>query len=108
MSAQIKVATSPVEDLPRQIFPLRGRPLRVALVHDWLEVYAGAEKVLAQLLNIWPEADVLKALEILDRLGIAEQAPKRAEALAGAGLRSRPTNGPITTRVASNRMISMT
>jgi len=44
MSAQIKVATSPVEDLPRQIFPLRGHPLRVALVHDWLEVYAGAEK----------------------------------------------------------------
>lgn len=65
MSAQIKVATSPVEDLPRQIFPLRGRPLRVALVHDWLEVYAGAEKVLEQLLNIWPEADVYTLVDFL-------------------------------------------
>jgi len=65
MSAQIKVATSPVEDLPRQIFPLRGHPLRVALVHDWLEVYAGAEKVLEQLLNIWPEADVYTLVDFL-------------------------------------------
>ena len=35
------------------------------------------------MFNIWPRADILKALEILDRLGIAEQAPKRAEALSG-------------------------
>lgn len=65
MSAQIKVAPKPVEDLPRQIFPLRGRTLRVALVHDWLEVYAGAEKVLEQLLNIWPEADVYTLVDFL-------------------------------------------
>ena len=38
---------------------------------------------LASLCNIWPEQDILKALAILDRLGIAEQAPKRAEALSG-------------------------
>jgi phosphonate transport system ATP-binding protein len=35
------------------------------------------------LFNIWPRADILRALKILDRLGIAEQAPKRAEALSG-------------------------
>jgi phosphonate transport system ATP-binding protein len=39
--------------------------------------------VVPSLFNIWPEADILKALEILDRLGIAEQAAKRAEALSG-------------------------
>ena len=38
---------------------------------------------LQTLFNIWPRADILKALDILDRLGIAEQAPKRAEALSG-------------------------
>jgi phosphonate transport system ATP-binding protein len=38
---------------------------------------------LQTMFNIWPRADILKALEILDRLGIAEQAPKRAEALSG-------------------------
>ncbi|CUA92695.1 phosphonate ABC transporter ATP-binding protein [Pannonibacter indicus] len=35
------------------------------------------------LFSLWSRADILKALEILDRLGIAEQAPKRAEALSG-------------------------
>ena len=38
---------------------------------------------LAALFNIWPRADILRAFEILERLGIAEQAPKRAEALSG-------------------------
>ncbi|WP_189411037.1 phosphonate ABC transporter ATP-binding protein [Neogemmobacter tilapiae] len=35
------------------------------------------------LFNLWPRADILRALDILERLGIAEQAPKRAEALSG-------------------------
>jgi len=39
--------------------------------------------VLTTLFNFWPEADILKALAILDRLGIADQAAKRAEALSG-------------------------
>lgn len=38
---------------------------------------------LQTMFNLWPRTDILKALEILDRLGIAEQAPKRAEALSG-------------------------
>jgi len=38
---------------------------------------------LATMFNLWSEADIRRALEILDRLGIAEQAPKRAEALSG-------------------------
>lgn len=37
----------------------------------------------ATLFNLYPQADIHKAIEILDRLGIAEQAPKRAEALSG-------------------------
>ncbi len=35
------------------------------------------------MFNLWPRADILRALDILDRLGIIEQAPKRAEALSG-------------------------
>jgi phosphonate transport system ATP-binding protein len=35
------------------------------------------------MFNLWPRADILKALDILDRLGISEQATKRAEALSG-------------------------
>lgn len=37
----------------------------------------------ASLLNIWPTADIDRAISILDRLGIVEQATKRAEALSG-------------------------
>jgi phosphonate transport system ATP-binding protein len=35
------------------------------------------------MFNLWSDADITRALEILDRLGIVEQAPKRAEALSG-------------------------
>jgi len=38
---------------------------------------------LATMFNLWSDADITRALEILERLGIAEQAPKRAEALSG-------------------------
>jgi phosphonate transport system ATP-binding protein len=38
---------------------------------------------LATMFNLWSESDITRALDILDRLGIAEHAPKRAEALSG-------------------------
>jgi phosphonate transport system ATP-binding protein len=38
---------------------------------------------LATMFNLYPGEDIHRAIEILDRLGIAEQAPKRAEALSG-------------------------
>jgi phosphonate transport system ATP-binding protein len=38
---------------------------------------------LATLFNLYPDADIHRAIDILDRLGIAEHAPKRAEALSG-------------------------
>jgi O-antigen biosynthesis alpha-1,3-mannosyltransferase len=39
--------------------------LRVALVHDWLVTYAGAERVLEQLLVMFPDADVYTLLDLL-------------------------------------------
>lgn len=41
------------------------RKLRVALVHDWLVVYAGAEKVLEQMIDIWPDADVFALVDFV-------------------------------------------
>ena len=41
------------------------RDLRVAVVHDWLTVYAGAEKVLEQIIEIWPEADLFSVIDFL-------------------------------------------
>ncbi|WP_375142882.1 glycosyltransferase family 4 protein [Aquincola tertiaricarbonis] len=45
---------------------LVSRPLKVALIHDWLTVYAGAEKVLEQLLLIWPDADLFTTVDFLE------------------------------------------
>ncbi|MBD3766849.1 MAG: glycosyltransferase, partial [Gammaproteobacteria bacterium] len=38
---------------------------RVAVVHDWLTVAAGAEKVLEQILRLFPQADVFVTVDFL-------------------------------------------
>lgn len=40
--------------------------MRIAVVCDWLVTYAGAEKVLEQILNIYPEADLFALVDFLD------------------------------------------
>ncbi|WP_239618817.1 glycosyltransferase family 4 protein [Cohnella mopanensis] len=39
--------------------------MKVAIVHDWLVVYAGAEKVLEQLLLLYPDADLYSIVDFL-------------------------------------------
>lgn len=39
--------------------------MKVAVVHDWLTVYAGGERVLEQLLAIWPDADLFAVVDFL-------------------------------------------
>jgi glycosyltransferase involved in cell wall biosynthesis len=38
---------------------------RVAIVHDWLTTYAGAERVLEQLLHLYPDADLFSVCDFL-------------------------------------------
>ncbi len=45
--------------------------MRVALVHDWLDTWGGGEAVLAELLRVFPGADVYT---LVDFLGPAERA----------------------------------
>ncbi len=40
--------------------------MKIAIVHDWLVTYAGAEKCLEQMLNIFPEADLFALVDFLD------------------------------------------
>jgi glycosyltransferase involved in cell wall biosynthesis len=40
--------------------------LKTAIVHEWLVNYAGSEKVVESLTNIWPEADVYSLVDFLD------------------------------------------
>ena len=39
--------------------------LRIAIVHDWLTVYAGAERVLEQMLLCYPQADMFSLVDFL-------------------------------------------
>ena len=51
--------------------PSRLRGIRVAIVHDWLETFAGSESVLEQLLLCFPDADVFAVVDFMkpeDRL----------------------------------------
>lgn len=40
--------------------------LKVAIVHEWFDSYAGSERVVEQLLNVYPEADVFALVDFLD------------------------------------------
>ena len=39
--------------------------MKVAIIHDWLTVYAGAEKTLEQILTLYPEADIFTIVDFL-------------------------------------------
>ena len=43
----------------------RLRKLRVAVVHDWLTAYAGSEKVLEQILQLFPQAELFTLVDHL-------------------------------------------
>ncbi|SOC03342.1 phosphonate ABC transporter ATP-binding protein [Rhodobacter maris] len=56
---------------------------RLDVASNVLHGLLGRRATLPTLFNLWSAADISRALEILDRLGIADQASKRAEALSG-------------------------
>jgi len=41
--------------------------MRIAIVHDWLVVYGGAERVLEQILLLYPEADLYSLIDFLPK-----------------------------------------
>ncbi|WP_196598433.1 glycosyltransferase family 4 protein [Pectinatus frisingensis] len=41
--------------------------MKIAIVCDWLITYAGAERVLKEILNIYPEADLFCVVDFLDK-----------------------------------------
>ena len=64
--------TSSAEDaVPiREISALRSRdvgllPAQTAYVHDWLPVYAGAERVLEQMIHVFPDSDLFSLIDFV-------------------------------------------
>ncbi|MFB9330963.1 glycosyltransferase family 4 protein [Paenibacillus aurantiacus] len=39
--------------------------MKIAIVHDWLVTYAGSEKVLEQLIHLYPDADIFSTVDHL-------------------------------------------
>ncbi len=56
---------------------------RMDVVSNVLHGTLNRRSTLATMFNLYPSADIAQAIAILDRLGIAAHAPKRAEALSG-------------------------
>ena len=56
---------------------------RMDVVSNVLHGTLNRRSALSTFFNLFPKADIHRAIDILDRLGIAEQAAKRAEALSG-------------------------
>ncbi|TWI37154.1 phosphonate ABC transporter ATP-binding protein [Paracoccus sulfuroxidans] len=56
---------------------------RMDVTSNVLHGLLNRRSTLATMFNLWSREDILRALQILDRLGIVEQAAKRAEALSG-------------------------
>lgn len=45
--------------------------MKVAIVHDWLTTWAGAEKALAELLNCFPQAEIFTTVNFLEKSAIS-------------------------------------
>ena len=56
---------------------------RMDVVSNVLHGTLNLRSTIATLFNLYPDTDIHRAIEILDRLGIADQAAQRAEALSG-------------------------
>ena len=53
--------------------------MRVAVVHEWLDTFSGAERVLEQLLACWPEADLFVVCDFMppsDRAFLGGRRPR--------------------------------
>jgi len=56
---------------------------RLDVVSNVLHGTLNRRSTAATIFNLFPQADIHRAIDILDRLGIADHAPKRVEALSG-------------------------
>jgi glycosyltransferase involved in cell wall biosynthesis len=51
--------------------------MRIAIVHDWLDTWGGAENVLAALLDLYPEADLYAVVDFLSNADRARLGGRR-------------------------------
>lgn len=47
--------------------PAQSPPSQIAIIHDWLDTFGGAESVLMQILHCFPEADLFSLVDFMPR-----------------------------------------
>lgn len=57
--------------------------MKIAVVHDWLVTYAGAERVLEQILHCYPQADVFSLIDFLDDRSFLDGRPVTTSFIQG-------------------------
>jgi glycosyltransferase involved in cell wall biosynthesis len=62
---QKEVATPKSVELPAALVTRPAGPRRVAFVHEWLTTYAGSERILEQMLAVFPDADLFVLVDFL-------------------------------------------
>ena len=50
---------------PPELITRRGRPARIALIHDWFDSYYGSERVVEQILRCFPDADLFALVDFV-------------------------------------------
>ena len=71
MNAVLDLAPGVAVDHPvdrRWVAPSHGLPVdlaKVAMVHDWFTVYSGAERVIEQMIALFPKADLFSSIDFL-------------------------------------------
>ena len=51
---------------PKKLIMSKLKNLKIAIVHEWFVNYAGSERVVEQILNIFPQADLFAVVDFLD------------------------------------------
>ena len=64
--------------------------MKVAVVHDWLVTYAGAERVLEQILQLFPDADLYSLIDFVPEAERGFLGGRRADDLVPAAHAVRP------------------
>jgi glycosyltransferase involved in cell wall biosynthesis len=65
LRAVTPAAATPEAFVPPVLVGPTGRAARIALVHDWLDLYYGSERVVEQILACFPEADVFALVDFM-------------------------------------------
>ena len=72
----------PVDSITTEISGLNAHPSpsRIAIIHDWLDTWRGGENVLAEVLSLFPGADLFALIDVLPDASRRQLLGKRAHA----------------------------